>query len=248
MKKLLDNPLTQRLLGLLLGAWMRLVERTTRWEFGGLPVAEALRQAGGPVVLVFWHGRLMQAHAGWQAHSGGKPTTMLISQSREGEVIAIATHTLGVDTIRGSTAKAGKDKGGTEAMRAMMRRLKQGGAVAITPDGPKGPRMRAEMGVVQLARLSGAPVVGLAWSTSGRRVFSSWDSFVLPLPFGRGVFIFGEPIRVDRRADDAQMEAARLAVETELVRITQEADRRVGVAPIEPAAPAPATLAQAPAT
>lgn len=248
MKKLLDSPLVQRVLGSAIGAWMHLVGWLTRWETVNLHVPEALRREGGPVVVVYWHGRIMLAHSGWNAQRRGLPkTTMLISQSREGGVIAHAAASLGFIPIRGSTEKDGKQKGGAEAMRAMMRHLKAGGAVAITPDGPKGPRMRAEMGSVQLARLSGAPIVGLAWSTTSRRVFNSWDRFVLPWPFGRGVYVFGEPIRVDRRADEAQMEAARAAVEAELIRITQEADRRVGAIPVEPAERARKPLAEAPA-
>lgn len=247
MKKLLDSPLAQRALGLAVGGWMRLAGATTRWEYVGAHIPEALLRDGGPVIIAFWHGRIMLAHAGWQAHSGGKPTSTLISQSREGEVIARAALTLGIDSIRGSTAKGGQDKGGADAMRGMIRHLKTGGAVAITPDGPKGPRMRAELGAVQLARLTGAPIMGMAWSTAHRRVFESWDRFMLPMPFGRGVYVFGDPIHVDRRADAAAMEAARLAVEAELIRITQQADRMVGAVPVEPAERAAGPLAEAPA-
>jgi hypothetical protein len=95
--------------------------------------------------------------------------------------------------------------------------------------------MRAEMGPVQLAKLTGAPIVGLAWSTERRKVLDSWDRFVLPWPFGRGVYVFGGPIHVARHASDAEMEAARLALETELIRITQQADALVGATPVEPA-------------
>jgi lysophospholipid acyltransferase (LPLAT)-like uncharacterized protein len=240
MKTLLDSPLAQLALGLVLGAWMRFVGWTTRWETVNAAAPEALRAAGGPAILTFWHGRLMLVHTGWLARSRGMKSLMLISQSREGAVVAHATHTLGVGTIRGSTEKDGKAKGGFEAMRAMTRALREGHAVAITPDGPKGPRMRAEMGAIQLAKLTGAPILPLAWATQKRRVLNSWDRFVLPGPFGRGVYAFGEPLRVDRRADDAAMEAARLALEAELIRVTQEADRRVGATPVEPADPRPA--------
>lgn len=245
MKRLLDSPLAQRIVGECLGAWMRLVARTTRWEILNAHVPEALRRTGGPVVLVFWHGRILLAHACWMTHNGGMDTKTLISQSREGSVIACAAQTLGIGAIRGSTeTKAGKPKGAFDAMRDMMRQLKAKGAIAITPDGPKGPRMRAEMGAVQLAKLSGAPIVGLAWCTERHRVLDSWDRFVIPGPFSRGVYAFGEPIRVDRRADDHAMEAARALVESELIRLTQEVDRRIGATPVEPAA-APAPLPEA---
>jgi lysophospholipid acyltransferase (LPLAT)-like uncharacterized protein len=86
-----------------------------------------------------------------------------------------------------------------------------------------------------LAKLSGAPLLPMAWSSNSRRVLGSWDSFILPYPFGRGARVWGEPIHVPRDADDAQMEAARLALEAELNRVSRRADELAGVAPIEPA-------------
>lgn len=246
MKKLLQSPLVLRVLGSVLGAYMQFAAWTTRWRTINEDLAKRLQTEGGPVVLCFWHGRLLLTPSGYLARPGMPQATILISNSREGEIVARAARSLGIDVIRGSTeTKAGKPKGAFAATREMLRRLKSGGAVAIAPDGPKGPRMRAEMGPVQIARLSGAPMVGLAWSTERRKVFDSWDRFVLAWPFGRGVYIFGEPICVARDASDADMEAARLALECELTRITQQADALVGVAPIEPAALAAPVLADA---
>jgi lysophospholipid acyltransferase (LPLAT)-like uncharacterized protein len=144
-----------------------------------------------------------------------------------------------VSSVRGSKEKAGKSKGAFDAMRGMMRHLKTGGAMCVTPDGPRGPRMRAEMGAVQIAKLSGAPLVCMAWSARHAKVFNSWDRFMLARPFDRGAIVFGGPLYVSRDADDDAMEAARLALETELIRVTQEADRLVGVTPVEPAELAP---------
>ena len=249
MKKLLDSPLLQTILGRLIGTYMWIVGATTRWEVVNRPVADALRAKGGPVVLCFWHGRIMLAHAGWISPGGAPPTSILISQSREGDIIVHAARAVGVDAFRGSTEKRGKPKGSVAAMLGMMRHLKAGGAICVTPDGPRGPRMRAEMGPVQLARLTGAPLVGMAWSTRGAKVFQSWDRFMVPRPFARGAFVFSDPISVPRDADDGAMESARLALEEMLIAITQDADRRAGVPVIEPeeaAASAPA-LAEAPA-
>lgn len=241
MKKLLNSPTALHLIGFLVGAYMHFAAATTRWRIVNEEVGQRLRDSGGPAVVCFWHGRILLAHAGYLARRGMPATNVLISRSREGEAVTRAARMIGFGVIRGSTeTKDDKPKGAFEAMREMMRWLRDGGAVAITPDGPKGPRMRAEMGPIQLARLADAPLVPMAWSTTRRRVFDSWDRFILPWPFGRGVFIFGEPIHVPRRASDGEMEAARLALETELNRITREADTMTGALPVEPAAPAPA--------
>jgi hypothetical protein len=98
--------------------------------------------------------------------------------------------------------------------------------------------MRAAPGVVMVAKQSGAPVVPATYSTSRGRTLSSWDRFLLALPFGRGVFICGDPIYVARDADADALESARQAIETRLTQLTQEADRLCGRAPVEPA-PAP---------
>jgi len=237
MKKLLNSPLVLRLLGLVLGGYMQFTSWSTRWRVVDADIVQRVR--GKPFILCFWHGRLLLVHAGYLRQPGIPKTAMLISQSKEGEVVARATHTLGVGTIRGSSeTKSDKDKGAYEALREMIRRLRTGDAIAITPDGPKGPRMRAQLGAVQLARMTGAPLVGLAWSTERRKVFDSWDRFVLPWPFGRGAYVFGGPIYVGR---DTDLEEARLALEVELTRITQTADTLVGAAPVEPEAlPTPA--------
>ena len=243
MSSLPDTPLLHRMLGHIVGAWMNFCGLTTRWTRVDRQIAETLWAEGGPVIVCFWHGRLMQAHVGWKPKYGAPPTHMLISKSKDGAVIATACEMVGIKVVRGSTDRAGKSKGGAEALRFMLRALKEGRSVAVTPDGPRGPRMRVQEGVVQLAKLSGAPVVCMGWASAHRAVLNSWDRFLLPLPFGRGVFVWGGPIRVPRDADAAATEAARLAIENELTRISQEADRRLGLAPIEPAqldAPAPA--------
>jgi hypothetical protein len=103
-----------------------------------------------------------------------------------------------------------------------------GDCVGFTPYGPRGPATVASAGVVNVARLAGMPIVPVTFATSRRRIFGSWDHFHLALPFGRGVFLVGRPIEIDRNLDAAGTEAARLLVETRLNEMTAEADRRAG--------------------
>jgi lysophospholipid acyltransferase (LPLAT)-like uncharacterized protein len=247
LKRILSAPLAQAIVGRLLGGYMLFCGWTTRWTWINRAAAEAIWAAGGPALICFWHGRIVLSHLGWAIGKGAQDAKVLISQSREGGIVAAATRTVGADVIRGSSARGENRKGGHEAMRAMLRHLKGGGAVAIAPDGPRGPRMRAQMGAVQLAKHTGAPIVCLAWSTSRRRVFNSWDRFVLPYPFGRGVYVWGEPIRVAPHADEVALEAARAALETELNRITLEADALAGAQAVEPANPTAAPVRAEPA-
>ena len=237
LKTLLGNPVFQLLVGKTIGFYMLLVGWTTRWRRVNQAAPEKFWAEGGGLIACTWHGRFMLVHTLWRYDGKVQPAKFLISASREGGVVIHASRTVGADVIRGSAAKGAKRKGGFEAMREMLRHIEQGGIIGLTPDGPRGPRMRAKIGPIQLAKLSGAPMLPLVWSTKNRIVMDSWDRFVLPLPFGPGALVWGEPISVSRDADDAAMETARLALENELLRITAEADRIAGAPAIEPDPP-----------
>ncbi|HWA21168.1 MAG TPA: lysophospholipid acyltransferase family protein [Caulobacterales bacterium] len=243
LKTILRSPAVQTIIGRLLGVYMLFVGLTTRWTDINRGAAERLWAAGGPVVVCFWHGRIVLSHVGWALgkwrRARSQPVKVLISFSREGAVAADATRTVGAGVIRGSAAKGEKRKGGMEATREMLRHLSAGGAVAMAPDGPRGPRMRAQMGPVLLARHAGAPIIAFAWATRGHKVLNSWDRFVAPLPFSRGFYVWSDPIYVDHAAGPDGLEAARRRLEDELTRITIEADRRAGLPVIEAAPLAP---------
>lgn len=246
-KTLLANSIVQVLIGRLIGGYMLLVGVTTRWTRVNQAAVEPFWNDRGRIIACIWHGRFIQVHKLWRFGRGAPKAKMLISQSREGGVVVHASRTVGADVIRGSSAKKGVQKGGLEAMRAMARHIETGGIIAMTPDGPRGPRMRVKRGTVQLAKLAAAPMLPMAWSTTHRIVLTkSWDKFILPLPFGRGALIWGEPVAPPARdASAAEFEAVRLKLEAEMNRITLEADRIVGVAPITPA-PVPAADAVEP--
>ena len=206
--------------------YIRFVRASGPWQTMGAETPERYWREGKGFILAFWHGRLlMMAHC-WRR---SVPMHMLISQHRDGEFIAETIRHFGLGTVRGSTKK-----GGGAALRTMVRALKAGECVGITPDGPRGPRMRAGIGAISLARLSGAPIIPAAYAASRRTLLSSWDRFVLALPFSRGVILWGEPITVPREADAAAEEAARAALEAQLNALTEKADRLVGQTPIAP--------------
>jgi lysophospholipid acyltransferase (LPLAT)-like uncharacterized protein len=236
LKRILSSSVAQAAIGRLLGLYMRLVGATTRWTYINRAAVEGVWSQGGPVVVCFWHGRTMLCYRGWMIDPAAQPIKVLSSLSREGGIAAQAVRAVGAGVIRGSASRNGKQKGGTEAMREMLRHLSKGGAVALAPDGPRGPRMRAQMGPVQLAKHMKAPIVTFAWATRGRKVFNSWDRFVLPYPFGEGVYAWGEPIRIKADANAEDLEGARRRLEDELNRITSEVDRLAGVPVIEAAA------------
>jgi lysophospholipid acyltransferase (LPLAT)-like uncharacterized protein len=151
------------------------------------------------------------------------PMHMLISAHPDGQIIADAVTYFGVDSIAGSTKR-----GGSAALRTMLKRLKEGDCVGITPDGPRGPAMTASIGIVNVARLSRVPILPMTYATSRRRMLKTWDRFHLPWPFGSGVYLWGEPIEIAAELDEAGAEHARRLVESRMVEMVREADSRVG--------------------
>lgn len=219
--------------------YIRLVWVTGRWEIRNAATPERFWRERKPFIIAFWHGRLLILPAMWPTSA---KISMLISMHRDGELIARAIGYFGHGTVRGSAAREGsnKDRGGAAALRGMLRALRANEYVGITPDGPRGPRMRSSDGIVTVARASGAPVIPCSYGARSRRVLGTWDRFIIPLPFTRGVIVWGEPIYVARDADGASLETARLAVEAGLNAVTRAADDEMGVAPVEPAPVAPA--------
>jgi lysophospholipid acyltransferase (LPLAT)-like uncharacterized protein len=171
---------------------------------------------GQHIIAAFWHQRLLMMPFLPRRGKVG----MLVSQHRDGEFIARAVKLFGVDSIRGSTTR-----GGISALRGMIRFFRAGGNIAITPDGPQGPKHIVQVGVVELARQTGAPIVPVTYSASRRKVFRSWDNFILPLPFCRVAYVWGEPLFVPREIDKDGLEESRLLLQERMRQITEEADR-----------------------
>jgi lysophospholipid acyltransferase (LPLAT)-like uncharacterized protein len=181
--------LSDRLL-LKAGPWLaakiiRLVHAGLRIETIGDGPLRELWGARQHVILVFWHDQLFLMAAGYR----GPGASVMISASKDGELIARTMDYFGIGSIRGSSTR-----GGRAAFREMLGLAGESLDLVFTPDGPKGPRHQVKEGVVQLARLTGRPVVPMAFACSRGHRFGSWDRFLLPLPPGRGVFSFGEPL------------------------------------------------------
>jgi lysophospholipid acyltransferase (LPLAT)-like uncharacterized protein len=219
-KRVLRADWVRRRLCWLIHLYIRLVHWTSRWTVEGAEIPLRLRAAGKPFILAFWHGRLLMIPMAWQQLA---PMHMLISGHRDGRIIANAVRYFGIDSIAGSS-----NQGGSAALRAMVRHVRAGDCVGITPDGPNGPAMHATNGLVAAAKLTQAPIVAITYATSRRRILATWDRFHLPLPGSQGVYLWGEPICVPADLDEAGIETWRRDIEQRMVAQTAEADRRVG--------------------
>lgn len=172
---------------------------------------------GVPLVVAVWHGRIFYflRHYYRQRHH----FTVLVSRSRDGEFISQVLQSWGTDTTRGSSSR-----GGMRALLELVRKMRQGSHAMIIPDGPRGPRYRVQPGIMLVAEKTGAAILPVTYNARWKKVLTSWDRFVLPLPFSRVVVVFGEPIQVPAATAPEHLQATQRELESSLQAITALAD------------------------
>ncbi|MCI5047111.1 MAG: lysophospholipid acyltransferase family protein [Aquisalinus sp.] len=218
------NPFIAWCLGIIVPAWIRLIRMTTRWEVIGQENFERARASEEGMIVVFWHSRILMMVD--QRRLFPNRFWFMISEHRDGELIARAVKGFDISFARGSARnprKKAKNKSGSNALRTLLKALRRGEGVGLTPDGPRGPREKCHAGIVQLAKLSGVPVYPAAFAVQRAHFFSTWDRFHFPFPFSKGCYVYGDPIIVE-----GDEEEARQKIEDALQKVTREADRRMG--------------------
>jgi len=174
---------------------------------------------GENAIIAFWHGRLLMMPLITVGYPG-KGFKVLISRHRDGELIGRTIRFFGAEAVRGSSTR-----GGLSGLKGLIRELRKGHDVAIAPDGPRGPRYDVQEGVMQLARMSGRPIVPVTFGASSGTILNTWDRFLVPYPFSRGVYLWGDPLWIDAEADDPAIEEKRVLLESRLRSMTEQADR-----------------------
>lgn len=172
-------------------AFIRLLRATVRMRFYRDEPVRAFEREGRNFILAFWHRHLLLMRYAYR----GPRMSVLVSRSRDGELIARVMERLGISTSRGSTSR-----GGAAGLRDLLRRARGGWDLAVTPDGPRGPLREVQPGIVLAAAASGLPVIPVAIAASRRRELDSWDRMLVPLPGSQVHVVYGEPIEVPRDA------------------------------------------------
>jgi lysophospholipid acyltransferase (LPLAT)-like uncharacterized protein len=210
LKQVLKHPTTQRALSVLIAGLIRVVMLTSRKEFRVHPQAQRYMSGEDNAIFAFWHGRMMLL----PAINPPRKMHVLISLHRDGLLISQVIARFGQATIAGSSSQ-----GGSAAMRNMIRILRHGDNISVTPDGPRGPNQHVHMGIVATAALAGKPILPITFSATRHRRMRSWDRFMVALPFARIVFCVGAPIMVQEAN-----ETTRLQVEQAMNELVATAD------------------------
>jgi hypothetical protein len=209
LKHVGSSPAFQWFLSAIGAGYVLLVRWTSRVDRPAPP-------AGGPFIIAMWHGRLAMLH---QLRFGNHALVALISGHRDGQLISKCAWYYGIRTVTGSTTR-----GGSGAIRQLIRLAREGHSLFITPDGPRGPRMRVNKGIIDIARLSGLPILPAAISSSGGKELDTWDRFLVPVPFSRITIRWGEPFPVTEDSDAAAVGAQ---LEADLTLLQRAADHAV---------------------
>ncbi len=191
------------------------IGRTWRWEIHGLENLRKLETEKIPIILAFWHGRILAS----TYYFRNRGIVVLISENKDGEYITNVIRRFGYGSSRGSTSK-----GAVKGMIGLIRTLKQGAHAGFAVDGPRGPRYLVQQGVTWLSSYSQHPI--LPFHTEGRSVkkFSSWDQFQIPLPFSRVRLDIAEPMFLEKDLPEEVLEQKRIELENTLNELRTRAE------------------------
>ncbi len=177
-----------------------------KWrDYSGLAQA----QDGQPVIFCLWHNRLAISMVVHRRHP--RKLAALVSASKDGALLAAVLGAFGVAQVRGSSSRRGH-----QALLELTSHAELGYDLAVTPDGPRGPRYVVQKGVIALAQVTGLPIIPVTCNTRRKICLKSWDGFQIPLPFSRCELILNQPILVPREAGEVKREELRLELETTL--------------------------------
>jgi lysophospholipid acyltransferase (LPLAT)-like uncharacterized protein len=193
LRKFFKTNAVQKFLAFLGTCYVKFVFYTSKWDFINRSVMEqSILQKNG-LIVCFWHGKLLMMPFAWQFP---KDFFMLISDHSDGRFISKLVANFNIKTVLGSTKK-----GGVSAFKNLVKILKSGNVIGITPDGPKGPAKVLSDGVMALSEISKVDILPLTFACKKNKSLKTWDRFSLALPFNEGIFYVGNPISFENPLD-----------------------------------------------
>ena len=209
----------QKLIGLIFYFVTNLIARSIRWEYFEQSKKSTILNSQDKYIFCCWHNKLF---LGPHLLPRNRVINALQSSHSDGMITSLALKYLGMNVILGSSKK-----GGVQAFRKMVKRLQLGESIAITPDGPKGPKEQVKEGIIKLAQITNTPIIPLVWTTKKFKTINSWDNFVLPYPFSKGMYCFGKPINIKKNINLEKLELERQNLENEIKRLTKMIEGKV---------------------
>ena len=214
------------LVGKIMYYYCLLVWKTTHWEIFGVNKFYPVWEKEKSIILTIWHGRVLMIPYFWNKK---RPLNALVSPHNDGRIAASFLKKVGFGIIDGSS-----NDGANVAAINLLRSLEKNQAIAIIPDGPRGPRMKMNISPLYFAKKSGKPLFGATYSIEHSIIAKSWDAMLIPLPFCRGIVHVTKPYYIPADATDEDLEKYRQEIENELNGLTLRADQVLKLPKIEP--------------
>ncbi|MBM4286033.1 MAG: DUF374 domain-containing protein [Deltaproteobacteria bacterium] len=190
---------------------------TCRIHMAPVQASKGMLESPQPLLFSLWHCHLLAPLFGYRQHySRFAPMAIMVSPSRDGELIGGVCRDLGFATCSGS-----RHKGGVAALQVLGDYLRQGYRISLVADGSRGPARVVQKGALFLARQEQAPILPVATAASRTFTFNTWDRFEIPLPFSRVAILFDEPFWVPAQARGAALEALRRDLQDRLHRLSE---------------------------
>jgi lysophospholipid acyltransferase (LPLAT)-like uncharacterized protein len=195
---------------------IHVIFKTTWFKARGIEFLEKARgDPKAPCIFALFHGPHFPVLYYWRHRA----LCVVTSRSSDGQILTNILHSMGFETVRGSSSR-----GGMRATIELARRIQQGQDIAVAVDGPRGPAMEVKPGIVLLGKITGRPIIPITACAKSFWRFQSWDQFRLPLPFNKALIVASEPILVPEDADDQQIEQIRADLEITMNQVQQQID------------------------
>jgi lysophospholipid acyltransferase (LPLAT)-like uncharacterized protein len=195
---------------------VRIISATYKFKMIDPEIERNVLERGQQPIYASWHQRFFP---GIILFAGRKPISIMISQSKDGEIVSKIVHLLGWYPVRGSSSK-----GGSQALRTLKRLVSKGYKVGHIVDGPRGPLGVVKPGLLLIAQATGMPIIPTIVSAEKKWVFNSWDRFMVPKPFSRVMIRFCDEVYISRKLRPSDFEAKRLQIENTLKKRYAETD------------------------
>ena len=209
----------QKIIGFLFYFITKLISLSIRWEYFEQSKKSKIFDNRNKYIFCCWHNKLF---LGPHLLPRNRVINALQSSHSDGMITSLAFQYLGMNVILGSSKK-----GGMQAFRKMVKSLQLGESIAITPDGPKGPKEKVKDGIIKLAQMTNTPIIPLVWATRKFKIINSWDNFVLPYPFSKGIYSFGKPMYIEKKMNISKFELERKNLENEIKRLTKILESKI---------------------
>ena len=220
----------QSLACFIIANYLRLVFFSSKKIFHNFDEVNKFIKAGKPFIVASWHSRIALGYfVFYNTPKVNKDYkfTVLASAHGDGMIIGNVMKNFGLGLILGSTQKKSNPKRGITIgnFRQIFKSLKENSALCITPDGPRGPKFKVSGHTSSIAKMTQVPIFPISFGSARKKVFNSWDNFVLPLPFSKIAFCIGKKITVDKSSNNEELQQLNLKIEQAINEVTDESDR-----------------------